>query len=228
MTGILLPILHATRRHRRGAFTAMELLMALSITTIILLALSAVMASVAQGWTYTENTQGYVLAETAGMHRIERLLRDARLTGAYSTGSVDGSGSTPAYMLLWAEDRQANETIEIGEVALLEHDPESQTVLVWEIPGQTTWHDQTISQSLLADATNITSFKQIAQVRPRTLAVNVKAMALWVHSPTGDQQQPSVEYTLTFARPARRGNHQADEVTRYGSATLRALNASAP
>lgn len=220
--------LRPTHRFQRRAFTAMELLMALGITIIILLTLSAVMASVAQGWTFTENTQGYVLAETAGMHRIERLLRDARLTGAYSTGPIDDSKAPPAYMVLWAQDRQGNEKIEIGEIAVLEHDPRTNTVRVWEIPGETPLHDQTNYQSVLGDPSNIDTFKQIAQARPRTLAVNVKSMALWVHSPTADQQQPTVEYALTFVRPSRRGNHQTDEVTLYGSATLRAPNPSAP
>ena len=61
---------------RVGGFTAMELLMALSISAIVMLALSAIMTSVAQGWSYTANAQGYVMAETAGMLRIERLLRE--------------------------------------------------------------------------------------------------------------------------------------------------------
>ena len=205
---------------RVGGFTAMELLMALSICSIVMLGLSAILTSVAQGWTYTENTQGYVMAESAGMMRIERLLRNSRLTGAHHPGSIDGL-SQPAYLVLWAEDRQPNGAVDVGEIAILEHDPDTRTVRVWEIPGQTALHNQELDRSLLDDPVNVAAFKEISAARPRTLAVNVAAMALWVHPAVVEHQKPEIEYAVVFDRPVRRGKGQAAQVTQYGSAALR-------
>ena len=102
-------------RSRIGAFTAMELLMALSICSLVMLALSAILASVAQGWTHSENSQGYVMAESTGMMRIERVLRNCVLTAAHSAGAIDGDDA-PAYLVMWMGDTQANDRIELGEV----------------------------------------------------------------------------------------------------------------
>lgn len=210
-------------RSRIGAFTAMELLMALSICSLVMLALSAILASVAQGWTHSENSQGYVMAESTGMMRIERVLRNCVSTAAHGVGSIDGSGEA-AHLVMWMEDRQPNERIELGEVAILEHDRVSRTVRLWEIPAENGWYDEAIEKSLLDDPQNVLVFKRIPGVRSRVLAVNVAAMALWVHPAIAAEQKQVIEYALVFERPVRRGTGTAPRVTQYGSATMRVLS----
>ncbi len=213
----------ALRRRKGTAFTAMELLMALSICSMVMLGLAAILTSVAQGWTYSENTQGYVMAESTGMLRIERFLRQCRLTGAHSVGSVDGKGQ-PAYLMVWVEDRQPNGLIEVGELALLEHDPVTRSVRVWEIPKQAGVHGLVISKSDLGDVDNAMLFKSIAGVQERTLAVNVSAMALWVHPPVVEEQKQLIEYAVRFDRPVRRGSGAGAQVMMYGTAAMRVLD----
>lgn len=212
---------------RMPGFTAVELLMALSISSLVMLALSAILTSVAQGWTHTENARGYVMSESAGMLRIERLLRNCRLTGAHNAGSIEGA-ATPAYLVLWAEDRQANGAMELGEIAILEHDPASRTVRLWEIPGQTALHEQVVPRAVLDDPGSIAVFKAISEARPRIFAVNVATMALWVHPAVVEHQKRQFEYAVMFDRPLRRGQGDAPRVTLYGSAAMRMGDPSVP
>ena len=121
-------------------------------------------------------------------------------------------------------DTQANDRIELGEVGILEHDHASRTVRLWEIPAEIAWHGETIEKSLLDDPQNVLVFKDIPGVRSRVLAMNVAAMALWVHPAIMAEQKQVIEYALVFERPVRRGTGVAPRVTQYGSATMRVLS----
>src|SRR5690606_37665752 len=115
-------------------FTAVELMMGLAITGLVMAALAAVMFSVAQGWRAAELTQVGAVSESVAMGRIARTLREARAVGPPRT-FADGSIG----MMYWAEDVGDDRQKKISEMATLEFDPSKRVVRLLRM--QTTRYD---------------------------------------------------------------------------------------
>ncbi len=204
-------------------FTAVELMMGLAITGLVMSALAAVMFSVAQGWRAAELTQVGAVSESVAMGRIARTLREARAVGPPRT-FADGSIG----MMYWAEDVGDDRQKKISEMATLEFDPSKRVVRLLRM--QTTRYDLLSGLVDLLNGDLIGTIKGLIgalfggkpEIEERVLADNVKAAHFVLVPPASDDQLPRVEYTIEFERtlPGRAGHKRT--ATHYGSATLRA------
>jgi hypothetical protein len=207
----------------RRAFTAIELIMGLAITAMVMTAMGGVMAAVAQGWRATEITQNGTVGETAAGARISRTLREALAVGTPAT-SPDGSSG----LMFWEEDVDSNGAEKISEMAALEFNAGTNQVRVLSI--QTTRYD--IWSGLfgdLLDGALIVQVKSLLgllsggqpEVTSRVLADNVKSAKFVRIAKGASSDFDRVEYTLVFERAVPGSTTRKAISTVYGCATLR-------
>jgi len=113
----------ATARPRGGrcAFTLIELVIGMIITTLILAAVGALMTSVARGWDQSISAQNGANTVFQLHLRLENLFRTARQIGAWRSGTIEGGGGDGAAVLFWKSDANGDGVIQYSEAALLEH-----------------------------------------------------------------------------------------------------------
>lgn len=197
----------------RKAFTLIELIIGIAIMTIILAAMAVFSYGVGQGWTQSESAQSVFLAGNLAGHRIERVIRAAKMIDSNAThGSLDDPAAPPAACMFWRNDDNGDGKIQFSEMALLAYDPASQTVLEYTAqPGSKDWTAEPPS------FVSPTTFMNTPGVTATPLAHNVTGCQFFPIAPGGNTQRPSLEYVL------RVGDGQAQTV-QYGTATLRSPN----
>jgi type II secretory pathway pseudopilin PulG len=210
-------------RRRASAFTAVELIMGLLITSLVTTALAGVMAAVAQGWRATEITQTGAVADNAAVARISRTLREALEVGDPAT-FADGSTG----IMYWADDTDGDGAPKISEMATLEFN--QPTKQVRRLRVNTTRYDIWSGLYDLFDGGMITSIKALIgllfggqpEVLTTVLADNVQSAKFTVIPAASSDELPRVEYMLVIERPVPGKTGQTQTSALYGSATLRA------
>lgn len=202
-----------TIRARRRGMTVIELSMGLLVTGMVMASLAAVWSAVGQTWSNTSSSQQVSLSGNQAGLRLEDLLRQSKYICQYTTGSLDGSASTPASVLLWKSDTwsvapatSADGKPQLGELLLIEHSVSDQKIYVYEplassamdasqksrAGGVATWSD-------LSASTTPTAFKTYDFVRKRTLAESVSGASLYAPAQTTNARQ-AMEFTLKISR----------------------------
>src|SRR3954471_12376899 len=120
------------RRRQRG-FTLVELSLGLLATAMVMGALAAFTTFVAKGWQESGGVQSLSLSSAAATLRIQEIVRNARLTGQYNAGALDGTSS--AAVLLWMDDTNSDGVIQQNECAMLEYDATTRTILKRTVPS---------------------------------------------------------------------------------------------
>ncbi len=187
---------------RSTAFTAIELMMGLAITGLVLAALSSVLIAVGQGWRATDNTQAGAISETLAMARIANALRESRELGMPTTASNGGVS-----LMSWADDTDNNGGKKISEMASIDFDPDSGNLRLLRM--NTTRYDwwSFLFGDLLGGslASNIRGFvgnvyRGSPEVIERTLAGNVKSVRFEYNPVAADTRALRIDYTVEFTR----------------------------
>lgn len=191
---------------RRG-FTAMELMLGMLVTALVMGAVTAVMTAVSKGWSQSTSTESASNTTVQSHVRMLRTLKQARQIGTTRTGSVNGNTNPGAAVMLWKGDANLDSRIQFSELAMLEHDTSNDKLIQYEVEFPSSW---TAAQKTAADtpaladddiyASNvIETFKALTNVVGSDLAKNVTGVEFRRNDSYGTVR-PTLEYLLRFDR----------------------------
>ena len=106
-------------RGKSTGFTALEIVLALTISAMVALAILGVSTALSSAYAHSQDFYETVQAGRNGMMRIQRMLREAKLVTA----------KTDTSLVLWAEDANGDDMIDLTEMRLLVYDPSTFEVL---------------------------------------------------------------------------------------------------
>jgi hypothetical protein len=219
------PQLRNRPRTRAAGFTLMELTLGMIVTGLVMIAVSALLSAVAQGWTQSGQTQVNSTYRVQAHARMQKILKGAKQIGAVRNGSIDGNLAA-AGVMLWASDANLDNKVQFSELGLLVHEgPVGTTggyIAYYDVSYPSTW---TAAQKTTADTpaladdeiynnSNIDTFRSLAYVRKTVLATNVVG-AVFTKTDSVNVTRPTLDYTLKFDKV------DADTDLEYGSVALR-------
>lgn len=209
-------------RARRG-FTFVELVIGMTLTILVGAALAAFSFAMAQSWTDSESAQSVHLTASQASLRLMPVMQNAKFTGLVRPGS----SVKPAAVIYWQTDSNSDNTMQASELALLQHNPDTDTIALWQVeftaltPSSIRdWIEGlNVTAEELYDENIPEDFKEmIAQVdpsyTPRTLAAAVADARFEMRNIGSESQRPSFVYTLTISK-------SGSSLVEYGTATLR-------
>jgi hypothetical protein len=204
----------------------MEMLIGMAITAIVLLALTAAAVSVADAWVASDGTEQLQIQCAQIFNRLEYYLSPCKYIVQVQPGSLDGSAATPGSVLYWAYDGWnglADGGIEAGEMALIQHDPTTQTLWLYEpipvsqmSPAQLTAAGTPLSYSTVSNSSWVATFKALNYVTATPLGHNVAGATFAADNVSSTTQRPVVEITLALNRSPQ------PAITQYNAVMLRA------
>jgi hypothetical protein len=211
--------------------TFFELVLALLVTSMIAAGAASITLAVSKGWRASDMVSRTDLVKLRAMAQLHKLFTEAKLTGIWRAGSLSAN-ATPAYVMFWKGDDNQDSKIQLGELALVEHDSTNQKVLLYQAifpSGMTAAAkaaaNTTMADDCIYDATAATDFKAMTYVAASTIAgkVNSADTIATVTPVTGmllrpldsvDTTRPAIEFTLAFGAAS-------GTTVEYGCATLR-------
>jgi hypothetical protein len=212
-------------RNRLG-MTLVELMIGLVITILVVGASGALWYAVARAWGHSSGSQATALTGAHAVGRIERTMRESKYLIQFRPGSLgkEVSASSAAQLLFWQRDdwnSAADSTAQLGELAVLEHDPAEKRLYLYEcLPQSQMTLDQQTRAGKVASWSELTSpstpgiFKTYDFVRKYVFCEAVEGAC--VNVPVwGRSARPGLEFTLRLVR-------QGDRSIVYGLASLRA------
>jgi type II secretory pathway pseudopilin PulG len=201
-------------RPRSRGFTFVELCFGLVITALVMAALATFSLAMSTAWQNAGSSESILLCANQNVRLLDAKIRPCALTGAWQPGSLDGSESAPASVLLWTADTNNSSTINYSEIMLIQHDPQTQQIKLYQAPVPLTTPDLVYSYStVFSQASFIDTFKE--GLTPTILCNNVIGAQFYVGTATSATSNPFVEFALTI-----KSGNQTQVV--YGDATLRA------
>src|SRR5580704_10727781 len=153
----------STRTIRRG-FTLVELMLGLAITALVMAALAAFVGAVGQGWEGSDGTQDAALEARQAYVRVQNQLSSALYVGQVMAGSLDGSAATPGGVFYWAQDTNGDAGPQTGEMALIQHDPTTQTLWLYEFSPA--GGGSSLTYANITNPATPVAFKALAAVNP--------------------------------------------------------------
>jgi hypothetical protein len=199
-----------TRRRRAAGFTLMELTVGMIVTGLVVMAISALLSAVAQGWEQSGEAQVTSTYRVQTTARMQKVLRGARQLGAVRTGSTDGSLAAGAVML-WAADDNLDNKVQFSELALLVHEGGVGTPLgyiayydvsypsSWTAAQKTAADTPALADDEIYNAANIDTFRTLANVNKTILVTNVMG-AEFKKIDGVDVTRPTLDYTLKVVK----------------------------
>jgi type II secretory pathway pseudopilin PulG len=203
----------ASRSQRRG-FTFVELCFGLVITALVMAGLAAFSLAMSTAWQNAGSSEAILLAANQDVRLLDAKIRPCVLTGGWQSGSLDGTSAKPAAVLLWTADTNNSATVNYSEIMLIEHNPQTQQILLYQAPVPLLVPDVVYSYaSVFSQASFINTFKE--GLTPTVLCGNVIGAQFYVGPADSATARPLVEFALTV-----KSTTQTQVV--YGDATLRA------
>jgi len=199
-------------------FTFVELMMGLVITSMIMVAVTAIMTSVARGWNDQRVTQSTQLQANQVYARVQRILSAAKYVV-----SPANNHSSSSDILFWANDYNADGAVEAGELGLIELDTTTNTLYYYSSSSQTGAASTQMSWSTLQSLT-AAQLKGWSYMQKTALggpgnsgnanALQVTGAQFYVTGLSSTTQLPIVEFTLGFKK-------NGQYVTLYNCTTMR-------
>ncbi len=177
-------------------------------------ALAGVAMAMSTAWQNAGASEAALLSGNHDICLLDAKIRPCALTGGWRAGALDGSVSPGAAVLLWTADNNSSSTINYSEIMLIEHDPRSAQINLYQAPSPLVGPDTVYSYSnVFSNPSFIETFK--TGLTPTVLCKNVIGAQFYVAPADSATARPFVEFALTVKSGA---------MTRvvYGDATLRA------
>jgi prepilin-type N-terminal cleavage/methylation domain-containing protein len=213
---------------RRG-FTLIELLIGLAVTAMVLSALAAFTLSAAQGWTANDGTQGVQGQSGQVYDRVRFQLASAKYIAQVQAGSLTNPAARPGSVFYWASDNWngiSDEAPEVGEMALIQHDPTTGTLWLYQpiaasamTPAQLSAAGTTLTYAEITDPGWVTEFEGLNYVTRTALGLDVTGATFAVENMNSTTQRPVVEITLVVDRSPQAPATQYDTVTLQAPST---------
>jgi type II secretory pathway component PulJ len=242
-------------RRRRGitprGFLLVELVIGLVIVALVMLGAAAIMGAVAQGWNDQDVTRSTQMQANQTYLRVQNALEGAEYVG-YVTPSTSQSGSVllrqngilvgvdpgnPCSIFFWQNDNlggvEAGDPY-VGEMALLQYDPATTTLWLYQVPSSQLSNSQAqqpLTLAEISESTEATWFTQLSIVEKQALGgpgnqpndgtrLEVSSFQVDVNSLTSTSQLPVIEYSIGFTRNNGTAN-PIDYLTLYNTTTIR-------
>jgi hypothetical protein len=195
-------------KHR--GFTFVELCLGLVVTSMVLAGVASFSLAVSSAWQNAGNSQSVLLSGNHDALLLAERIRPCALTGGWVAGSVDGSSSTGAAVLLWKSDTNSNGLINYSEILLIQHDPVKKRINLYQVSAPPV--DSIYSYSnVFSKASCVSAFQ--SGLTPTVLCNNVSGAEFYVGSASSATAMPFVEFALTVQ------SGTSSQIV-YGNATL--------
>ncbi len=210
-------------------FTSVELMIGITITTMVMGAVTAVSFAVSRAWSHQRDSQSSQITGTLATLRIQDVVRKAKRIGTVREGSLDGDAPAPAAMIFWAGDDNGDGIIQFSEVALLEHaDGESGTIRLHRVRFPSGWTQEKIDEEnfictteSLDTASAPEDFKEWLHVEGIDLVRQVTGARFHVQGRESGTQRPMLEFIIATSNGGR-------TELEYGCAALRGPGEAIP
>jgi Tfp pilus assembly protein PilW len=198
----------------RRAFTFVELVIGMLVTSIVLSALAVFTFGVSDNWTQSDSSQSAFLRQTMAVERLRHMLREAQLTETNPTPGSLNNSTTPAACMLWT-DANGDGHIQYSELSMLQYIPATQKLVIWSIPATSSNASQT-TLSIPSEA----SFLALPNVASAPLADNIQACQIFCTPGSSPTLLPSIEVILEIPG----SNSSMSSQLLYTTVALRAPN----
>jgi len=202
---------------RTAAFTAVEMMMGLVITSLVMSAVAAFMLSLTQAWKQNDPSQSLEMPAGQVSARMQAMFREAKYVGMVRGGSVAGTASPAAAIMLWAADTNGDNLIQFSEIVLVEHNTTTKRLMIYQASLPSPSNDWQASKTFF-DALTPDAFKVLQYVGSRKMSNNVQGAKFYVQGATSTSQRPVMEFTVRFSKTVNTSTRTYDE---YGTATMR-------
>jgi type II secretory pathway component PulJ len=207
---------------RTRGFTAMELMLGMIITSLVMVAITGLTTAVGRGWTHCNSAQATSNAMVQSHVRLLRILKAARQIGTTRQGSLTSTAGSPAAVMLWKGDANRDDKTQFSELAMIEYSSSDKTLLLYEVEYPSNW---TSSQKTTADTPAlddddiydpnvIDTFKGMNYVTSAVLVKSVSGVQ-FRKIDSSSTIRPALEYLLNIERNA------TTTETEYGSVAIR-------
>jgi type II secretory pathway pseudopilin PulG len=207
----------AARAGRINGFLLIELLVGMVIVAIVMLALSSVLFTVAQGWDDQDVSQSTQVQANQLYAKVQSYLSAAKCVTLASAGPTSGG------VIFWRADDDQDGLIEEGELGLIIQDPATHSLYLYR--SMLPYAGQAATTCTLSQFT-AAQIEAFPFIQKQTLGgpgsepddgtrLDINGFQLYLQqAPTDGSQLPIVEFTLTLSKDGQ-------NLTLYNSSTLR-------
>jgi prepilin-type N-terminal cleavage/methylation domain-containing protein len=220
---------------RRRGFTLMELLFGMMITSLVAMATAAICLSFAQDFEQADVSQSVDMQASLMTVRLESILRQSKEIGLVRAGSLDGSASKAAAVMVWLNNNTApTGSMQLSEIGLIQHDPTTSKVYLYRAVFPSSMTSQQIalvnlsySYASICASTAPEDFKALPYVTAEPIAHNVTGLRVDAQNVATWPLKPTVDFAMKVYLAGvkdNNGNQATPSKTayQYGSVTLRA------
>lgn len=181
-------------------FTVIELMFGMVITVMVLGSVTALGLAVGEHWEADETPQQLRTHMVQGARCIQQIFRDSRYIG-WTGPRSNGSGWASLFWM--GDDGQAN-TMEAGDIGLLEYDAAGKTVKLYRLAPTAASAGTVCGFSDFDKEDDIASFKKLAGMTSNVILRDVKQFNLWAHDADNANSRPMVEFVVELEREGER------------------------
>jgi Tfp pilus assembly protein PilW len=206
----------------RSGFTMVELFFALTITALVMSALSAFSIAMATAWQRHDEVDSLTLRARQASVRVAEQVRDARLIAFCSAGALDGTATPTACVLIWKDDTNNDGMIQGAELTMIEHNAVTHELRHYPVgQGNTA---TVLNWATVSDPGIVVEFRKGRVSVP--LVRGAYGALFAVTSATSATQGPTLEFAVKFRHEKRDSSNalvpMGDGYTDYGTAVVRA------
>jgi prepilin-type N-terminal cleavage/methylation domain-containing protein len=210
---------------RRRGFTLVELSMGMLIMTVILAALGGLALAMSSGWKATETQDGLQVARRQTSTQMYYNVRSAKFIGVASADDTSSSGPGPgmkgAAVMFWKGDKDPGTTMYAYQVGLIEHDIESATLRLYQLPQTANGAMTPFKAGDIDDSSDVENFRKLPGINCQIIGRNVYDVTFKVLPASSSRQAQSLEFHIKY----KSGEQEQLE---YGTATVRGPQAPQP
>jgi len=187
--------------------------MGMIVTGLVMSAIAGLLSAVAMGWEQNGRSQANSVHRVQAHARIQRILKGVKQLGAVRHGSIHGTTTPPAAVMIWKSDDNGDNKVQFSELALLVHEGAIGTpqayVSFYDVAFPSSWsaaqraaYDSTppgLTQEDLYKSTSFDDFRMMMYVRKQLVASNVVGVA-FTRTDGADITRPSLDYVLKFTK----------------------------
>jgi prepilin-type N-terminal cleavage/methylation domain-containing protein len=206
---------------RRRGFTLVELSMGMLIMAIILAALGALALAMSSGWKATETQDNLQVARRQTSTQMYYNVRSAKYIGVATADNISGSLNKGGAVMFWKGDKDPGTTMYAYQVGLIEHDIDSATLRLYQLPQTATGAMVPFKAGDIDDASDVENFRKLPGINCQIIGRNVYDVTFKMLPATSGRQAQSLEFNIKY----KSGEQEQLE---YGTATVRGPQAPQP
>jgi prepilin-type N-terminal cleavage/methylation domain-containing protein len=211
----------ANHRGRRAqssrGFTVIELSMGMLIMAIILAALAGLALALSSGWKATETNDGLQAARRQTSTQMYSNVRSAKFIGAATEDKLDSSGPGPragAAVMFWKGKNDPGATMYGHQVALIEHDLDTSTLRLYELPLTAAGAMTEFKAADIDDRDDARAFRDLPGITCQVIGRNVHGVSFKLLPAGTNRALQSLEFRIRY----KSGEQEQLE---YGTVTVR-------